>query len=109
MPILPKILCLTVDEDTFISNNLNRVKKWFRQILTVIEYLHNSRHCHLDIKTDNALLDEEENAVLCDFSGLNFTDVPLDRTVMFWPKKCFPFQDAVKFQDKVSISGILAF
>ena len=63
----------------------------------------NLGHCHLDIKIDNALLNEKDNAVLCDFSGLNFTDVPLDRVVtpaVFWPKECFPIKSAVKFLGK---------
>ena len=58
MPILSNVLCLTVDEDTFLNdpNNFSWVKKEFRQILTAIEYLHNSGYCHLDIKTDNIML-----------------------------------------------------
>ena len=83
MPIHPKVLCLTVAGGRFKSdhNNLNRVKNGFHQILAAVEYLHNSDLCHLDIKTDNVLLYQEDNAVLCAFSGLNFEDVSLKRVV----------------------------
>ena len=61
----------------------------------------NLGHCHLDIKIDNALLNEEDNAVLCDFSGLNFMDISFHTIVapiIFWPS--FQVQSAVRFQGK---------
>ena len=105
MPILPEVLDFTVVGDGFKRdpNSLSRVKKWLHQILTAVEYLHNSGFCHLDIKTDNVLLDEEDDALLCDFSGLNFTDISLDRIVaptVFWPKECFPDEDSMENQGK---------
>ena len=71
MPIHPKVLCLTVAENIFMKDlyNLNRIKNWFCQILAAIQHLHNSGSCHLHIKTDNVLVNQEDNAILCDFSG----------------------------------------
>ena len=46
-----------------------------------VDHLHNSGLCHLAIKTDNLLLDQEDNAVLCDYSGLNFAEVSLEEVV----------------------------
>ena len=105
MPILSKDLCFAVTEKRFKKdpNSLNRVKKWFREILAATEYLHNNGLCHLDIKMDNVLLDEEDNAILCDFSGLNFADVTLERVVaptVFWPKECLTSRGEMKFQGK---------
>ena len=95
MPILPKVLIDTLFEEEFKRdpNSFNRVKKWFRQILSALAHLHASGFCHLDIKADNILLDDEDNAVVCDFSGLNYTNVPVHRLcapLNYRPRECFP-------------------
>lgn len=81
MPLLP----ITMQDMIFIkdfrkdSNSFIRVKKWFIQILSALEYLHDRGLCHLDIKTNNVLIDSEDNALLADFSGLDFTKFPIKR------------------------------
>eukprot|EP00004_Rigifila_ramosa_P017362 TRINITY_DN4218_c0_g1_i2.p1 TRINITY_DN4218_c0_g1~~TRINITY_DN4218_c0_g1_i2.p1 ORF type:complete len:477 (+),score=105.55 TRINITY_DN4218_c0_g1_i2:34-1431(+) len=45
-------------------------RKWIQQIATAVHYLHNHpthQILHRDIKSDNVLLDEQENAKLADF------------------------------------------
>lgn len=80
MPLFPKCLHdvvtsseFTVDETAFL-----RTKCWFKQILTGLEYLHSSGFCHLDLKTDNVLIDCHDNAVICDFSGLHYSTSPVN-------------------------------
>ena len=116
MPILPKVLIDTLVEKQFKrdSCSFNRIKKWFRQILSALSYLHHAGYCHLDVKSDNVMLDNEDNAVLGDFSCLNFTGVPVDRIcapLNLRPKECFPVDGMLDVRGKpydVWTFGLLA-
>lgn len=45
-----------------------QAKKWFRQIVEGVYHIHNHlKICHRDIKTENVLLDANNNAKLCDY------------------------------------------
>ena len=45
-----------------------QAKKWFKQIVQGVEHIHNKlKICHRDIKTENVLLDANNNAKLCDY------------------------------------------
>ena len=81
MPLLPNSLDEIIRSVRFRNdpNSFNRLKKWLLQILAAIEHLHSRHLCHLDIKSDNILIDDKDNAVLADFSGLNFTIFPINR------------------------------
>ena len=81
MPQLPDSLDNIVHSDRFRKDpgSFNRIKNWLLQILSALEYLHSHRLCHLDMKSDNILIDEDDNAMLADFSGLNFTIFPVNR------------------------------
>lgn len=81
MPLLPKALDDMVCSKEFRKdpNSFSRVKKWLLQILSAIQFLHDNGLCHLDIKSDNVLIDDEDNALLADFSRLNFTKEPINR------------------------------
>lgn len=59
-----------------------RSKGWFRNILSGLSYLHKLEMCHLDVKRDNILIDKEDNAVICDFSGLNYSKKKTNRLVV---------------------------
>lgn len=63
------------------SDSFRRIKKWNLQILSVVEFLHSNSLEHLDIKSNNVLIDSEDNAILADFTGLNFTKDPIDRQI----------------------------
>lgn len=81
MPLLPLTLDDILKNKEFRKNplSLNRIKKWSLQILSGLEYLHSNGFAHMDLKTDNILIDNEDNAILADFSGLNVTTHPIDR------------------------------
>lgn len=81
MPVLPRTLDDIVKSKKFRKNpeSFKRIKKWIFQILLAIEHLHSNGLVHLDIKSDNILIDNEDNAVLADFTGLNFAKDPIQR------------------------------
>ena len=77
------------DMETILESNefrndpdgLDVARKWLRDVLDALDYLHSQKLCHLDIKADNVLIDYNINAVLCDFSFINNADEPLQRFV----------------------------
>lgn len=81
MPLLPITMHDMIHSKDFRKdpNSFNRVKNWLIQILSALEYLHGRGLCHLDLKADNILIDSEDNALLADFSGLNFTKFPINK------------------------------
>ncbi|GMS99096.1 hypothetical protein PENTCL1PPCAC_21271, partial [Pristionchus entomophagus] len=49
------------------SRNLIRMKKWFRQIVSAVEYVHKNEIIHRDLKPSNILFAEVDHLKLCDF------------------------------------------
>lgn len=93
-PVLPKALDEAVQSEKFRSdpNALTKIKLWMYDVLMALDYLHSFGFCHCDIKSDNILIDEEERAVVCDFSGLNYSAKPLSAIcspLIFRPPECF--------------------
>jgi len=50
----------------------NEARKFFRQILSAIDYCHKNSIIHRDIKPENLLLDENDNIKITDFGFANF-------------------------------------
>lgn len=50
----------------------DEAKKYFRQILSAVEYCHSYRIAHRDIKPENLLIDSDNTLKLCDFGLSNF-------------------------------------
>jgi serine/threonine protein kinase len=49
--------------------NNDLIKKWMRQLVSAVSYIHSKGVLHNDIKPANILLDENNNIFLCDFGG----------------------------------------
>ena len=48
-------------------------KTWFRQVAEAVHYMHyDMKMCHRDIKTDNVLMDKNDNAKLTDYGFARF-------------------------------------
>ena len=50
----------------------NEACKFFQQIVSGVDYIHQIRVCHRDLKPENLLLDENHNIKIVDF-GLSNT------------------------------------
>lgn len=59
----------------------DRVRKWLRNVLEALDFLHTCGFAHMDIKTENVLISSEDSAVLCDFSGLAIAELKVRRFV----------------------------
>ena len=81
MPQEPNALHKILPSRNFLGDKhgLFRVKCWLMDILDGLQYLHSLGYAHLDLKTDNILIASDDRALICDFSGLNVTKVPLRR------------------------------
>lgn len=56
--------------DYILKNNRlqeDEARKFFRQLVTAISYIHNHNICHRDIKPENLLLDKDMNLKISDF------------------------------------------
>lgn len=53
--------------DKYGAMNEEKALHYTRQVASVLKYIHEHRMMHLDIKPDNILIDENDNAILIDF------------------------------------------
>lgn len=63
-----------------------QAKKWFRQVVEGVCHIHNHlKICHRDIKTENVLLDANNNAKLCDYGFAREVSDGVSRTLCGTP------------------------
>lgn len=65
------------------ENALDSLKKWFIEILSALQYLHDHHLCHGDLKDDNVLVSRESNAIVCDFTMVGPTTKPTRKLVSY--------------------------
>jgi len=77
-------------------------RKYFHQLIFTIKFCHDKGICHRDIKTDNILLDKNENIKLSDFgfSGLVLNELKLNKSFLGTP-----FYAAPEILDRTSYNG----
>ncbi|KAI6650346.1 MAP/microtubule affinity-regulating kinase 3-like [Oopsacas minuta] len=64
------------------------VKKYIKQIITAIHYMHEAGIIHRDLKVENLLLDESNNIKIIDFGLSNFIHNPDNMTVNMVQTQC---------------------
>ena len=64
------------------------VKKYIKQIITAIHYMHEAGIIHRDLKVENLLLDEFNNIKIIDFGLSNFIHHPDNMTVNMVQTQC---------------------
>ncbi|KAL6120629.1 hypothetical protein NUSPORA_02611 [Nucleospora cyclopteri] len=52
----------------------NEARKYFRQIISAIDYVHRNSIAHRDLKIENILIDQNDNIKIIDFGLSNFYD-----------------------------------
>ena len=48
--------------------------KWVKEVSEGMVYLHQQNYAHLDLKTNNVLIDEDDNALIADFDSITSTE-----------------------------------
>lgn len=69
MPLYKKTLYDAIKEEAFRknSNAFYRAVSWMKNVISAVAYLHQRGICHLDVKSNNILIDVFEEALLTDF------------------------------------------
>lgn len=85
----------------------------FKEILTGLQYLHNQRLAHRDIKVENVMLTEEKVAKLCDFGisvyvpiGGNLIQTEMKGTPAYCPPEMFTSQQYDPFKADIWAFGV---
>ena len=64
------------------------VKKYIKQMITAIHYMHEAGIVHRDLKVENLLLDEADNIKIIDFGLSNFLHNPENLTINMVQTQC---------------------
>lgn len=59
-------------KETYIKEDAAR--RYFRQIVSAIDYMHRNCICHRDLKIENIMIDQNDNIKIIDFGLANFYD-----------------------------------
>lgn len=102
-PKHPATLVKTIREPDFKydPDAFERIKKYFVDVLMALNNMHELEFCHLDLKSDNVLVSSEDSAIVCDFSGANFTGINIERLVApatYRPPECYSVNRGVNIE-----------
>lgn len=75
VPICTSSLLEMVQDEDFVSSrkSFQFTCKWLKDLLRGLQYMHQCKLCHLDIKADNVLISSDYTARICDFSCMSET------------------------------------
>lgn len=80
-PLHPASLNVVVESSALSKDKqgFEKAISWLRGVCLGVQYLHNRKLSHLDIKLSNVLISADERALLCDFGSLSNTELPTSR------------------------------
>lgn len=80
-PLITKTLEDIIHSETFRKdpNSYRRIQKWLFQILCGLEHLHIQGLSHLNVRPENIYISEEDDAILTDYSTLNYSNIDVNR------------------------------
>lgn len=80
IPHYPRTLMDILQEDNFLDKegSFEMTLHFAENVCSGLDYMHNKKVCHLDLKANNIMISEQNEAVIADFSTIAFTDTPTD-------------------------------
>ena len=83
-PVCQGDLLSKIEDDSFVQKkkSFRILKKYLRDILSGLEYVHGQNMNHLDVKLNNVLIKTDGRACICDFGCICGADTLVNRLVI---------------------------
>lgn len=80
MPHYPRTLMDVLQKDDFLDDedSFEMTVHFVENVFSGLKYMHNKKVCHLDLKSNNIMISNENVAVIADFSSIALADTPTD-------------------------------